>query len=246
LQHALLPGELPDIPGFRLASLYRAAGDQNEVGGDFYDAFAVPGGWLVVVGDVVGRGAEAAALTSLSRYTLRAGCKLLGDPLKVLAHLNEAVLARSPVAMVSVACALLCESDGGAQADVVLAGHPPPYHVRGGEPRLVGSFGALLGASDEGGWRAERVALEPGDTLVLYTDGVIDTVGERERFGEERLTETLRLDQTAHETVRRIDEAVRRFGHGPQVDDSAVLVVERVPRPSAPAGQRSHPSAYAR
>jgi PAS domain S-box-containing protein len=243
LQHALLPGELPDIPGFRLASLYRAAGDQNEVGGDFYDAFEVPGGWLVVVGDVVGRGAEAAALTSISRYTLRAACKLLGDPLRVLAHLNEAVRARAPLAMVSVACALLRESDGEAHADVVLAGHPPPYHVRGAEPRLVGSFGALLGASDEGGWRVERIALDPGDKLVLYTDGVLDTVGERERFGEQRLTETLRLEQTAQETVRRIDEAVRRFGRGPQVDDSAVLVVERVAQVSAVAGGRSRPSA---
>jgi serine phosphatase RsbU (regulator of sigma subunit) len=132
--------------------------------------------------------------------------------------------------MVSVACALLRESDGEAHADVVLAGHPPPYHVRGGQPRLVGSFGSLLGASDEGGWQAERVVLEPGDTLVLYTDGVIDTVGERERFGEDRLTEALRLGTTADETVRRIDEAVRRFGRGAQVDDSAVLVVERAMR----------------
>jgi PAS domain S-box-containing protein len=144
LQHALLPGELPDIPGFRLASLYRAAGDQNEVGGDFYDAFAVPGGWLVVVGDVVGRGAEAAALTSLSRYTLRAGCKLLGDPLKVLAHLNEAVLARSPVAMVSVACALLRRwGSGGCRAGRASAPVPrargraaPRRFVRGAARRL--------------------------------------------------------------------------------------------------------------
>jgi PAS domain S-box-containing protein len=248
LQHGLLPPELPDLPGFRLASLYRAAGDQNEVGGDFYDAFEVPGGWLAVVGDVVGRGAEAAALTSLSRYTLRTACKLLGDPLKALAHLNDAVRERSPLAMVSVACVLLRAGDGEAHADIVLAGHPPPYHVRGGEPRLVGSFGALLGASDSGGWTPERVELGPGDKLVLYTDGVIDTVGERERFGEERLTKALRLqaDESAARTVERIDDAVRRFGRGPQVDDSAVLVVERVTEPAAVGGDPPGSSAAQR
>ena len=81
LQQSLLPPELPEVPGFRLAGLYRAAGEQNEVGGDFYDAFEVPGGWMALVGDVAGRGAEAAALTSLSRHTLRAVGKLLGDPM---------------------------------------------------------------------------------------------------------------------------------------------------------------------
>jgi serine phosphatase RsbU (regulator of sigma subunit) len=230
LQHSLLPPELPDIPGIRLASLYRAAGEQNDVGGDFYDAFEVPGGWIVVVGDVVGRGAEAAALTSLSRYTLRTAGKLLGDPLKAVAHLNAAVRERSPLSMVSVACAMLRQTGGELHAEVVLAGHPPAYHVQAGRPRPVGSFGSLLGAADSGGWQADIVPLQPGDKLVLYTDGVIDTVGESERFGEERLTDALRADHSAEQTVGRIDEAVQRFGRGPQVDDSAVLVVERLTR----------------
>ena len=79
-QHSLLPPELPDVPGFALASLYRPAGEDSEVGGDFYDAFPFREGWLVAAGDVTGHGAEAAALTSLSRYTLRTAARLLGDP----------------------------------------------------------------------------------------------------------------------------------------------------------------------
>ena len=103
----MLPPDLPEIPGFLLASFYRAAGQHNEVGGDFYDAFEVPGGWMVVVGDVAGRGAEAAALTSLSRYTFRTAGKLLGDPIAALEQLNAALRERPGLSLVSVCCALL-------------------------------------------------------------------------------------------------------------------------------------------
>jgi serine phosphatase RsbU (regulator of sigma subunit) len=226
LQQSLLPPELPAIPGFRLASLYRAAGEQNEVGGDFYDAFAVPGGWMVLVGDVAGRGTEAAALTSLSRYTLRTAGKLLADPVAALVQLNEALRERPRLSLVTVCCALVRDLDGGAQADVVLAGHPPAYHVRAGEPRAVGAPAPFLGIY-EGGWETEPVTLEPGDLLVFYTDGVIDTVGKAERLGEERLAAALRGASSADDAVRRIERAVSGFAEGPQVDDTAVLVVER-------------------
>jgi PAS domain S-box-containing protein len=231
LQHSLLPPELPSVPGFRLASLYRPAGEQNEVGGDFYDVFEVAGGWMVVVGDVAGRGADAAALTSLSRYTLRTAGKLLGDPIAAIDHLNAALRERPALSMVSVCCALLREAGDAAQAEVVLAGHPPPYHVRGGIPTPVGSFAPFLGAYDVGCWEAAMIRLEPGDELVLYTDGVIDTVGATERFGEERLARTLNGVAGAEEAVRRIDEAMSRFAHGPLVDDTAIVAVERRPLP---------------
>ncbi len=227
LQQSLLPPELPAIPGFRLASLYRAAGEQNDVGGDFYDAFAVPGGWMILVGDVAGRGTEAAALTSLSRYTLRTAGKLLDDPVAALGQLNDALSERPRLSLVTVCCALLRDVDGRAQADVVLAGHPPGYHVHAGTPRAVGAAAPFLGVYEDG-WQAESVTLEPGDLLVFYTDGVIDTVGETERFGEERLAETLRGASSADDAVRRIERAVSQFADGPQVDDTAVLAVERV------------------
>jgi len=198
------------------------------VGGDFYDAFEVPGGWMIVVGDVAGRGAEAAALTSLSRYTLRTAGKLLGDPIAALEQLNAALREQPGLSLVSVCCVLLRGADGDAVADLVLAGHPPPLHLRQGVPRPVGVFAPFLGAYERGEWTPVTLGLEPGDQLVLYTDGVLDTVGERERFGEERLIETLRDAAGPAEAVARIEEAVGRFAEGPQVDDTAVIVVERL------------------
>jgi len=228
LQRSLRPPELPEIPGFRLAGFYQAAGEQNDVGGDFYDAFEVPGGWMVLVGDVAGRGAEAAALTSLSRYTLRTAGKLLGDPVAALEQLNLALCEQPHLSLVSVCCALLREEDARAQADIVLAGHPPPSHLHRGHPQPVGAFAPFLGAYERGAWATVSVALEPGDQLVLYTDGVIDTVGEHERFGEERLSQTLLGATSAADAVARIEHAVSDFARGPQVDDVAVMVVERM------------------
>jgi len=230
LQQSLMPPDLPEIPGFRLASLYRAAGAQNDVGGDFYDAFEVPGGWLVVVGDVAGRGAEAAALTSLSRYTFRTAGKLLGDPIATLEQLNAALRERVGLSLVSICCAMLrpAGARGEARADIVLAGHPPAHHVRRGASRPVGVFAPFLGAYERGGWEATTVRLEPGDQLVLYTDGVIDTVGEADRFGEERLAQTLHGAAGAADAVRRIERALAEFAQGSQVDDTAVIAVERL------------------
>jgi serine phosphatase RsbU (regulator of sigma subunit) len=242
LQQSLLPPQLPDIPGFRLATLYRAAGDENEVGGDFYDAFRIPEGWMVMVGDVAGRGAEAAALTSLSRYTLRTAAKLLGDPVLALRELNAALRERPRLSLVTVCCAVLSESDGEAQARVVLAGHPPAYHVVAGQARAVGNFAPFLGAFDDVTWEPATMSLGPGDQLVLYTDGVIDTVGESDRFGEDRLAETLSRSTGAADAVGRIEAAVSQFARGRQVDDTAVLVVERRPGgPGPPAGPASPP-----
>ena len=134
LQRSLLPPELPEIPGFRLAGLYRPAGEQNEVGGDFYDAFEVPAAGWSLVGDVAGRGAEAAALTSLSRYTLRAVGKLLADPIAALGQLNAALRERPSLSLVSVCCAAAARVRRRApRRCLVLAGHPPAYRIRQGD-----------------------------------------------------------------------------------------------------------------
>jgi len=112
---------------------------------------------------------------------------------------------------------------------LVLAGHPPAYRIHHGECEAVGVFAPFLGAYDDGRLEATTVTLALGDQLVLYTDGVIDTVGQTERFGEDRLATALRGVQDAHDTVRRIEQAVSQFAYGPQVDDTAVLVLERSP-----------------
>jgi PAS domain S-box-containing protein len=228
LQTGLLPGRIPQIPGWRVATLYRPAGDENWVGGDFYDVFAVRGGWLTVVGDVAGRGAEAAALTGLARNTLRTAAKLLDDPLAAIGTLNAELRAQERMSLCSVAAVLLREDGERATAQVICAGHPLPLLVRGDRVRLVGEFSPMLGAYDVRDWSRTSVALEPGDVLVLYTDGVFDTVGADGRFGEQRLQETIAGVEHAEDAVARIDAALSAFEVGDQADDTAVLAVERV------------------
>jgi serine phosphatase RsbU (regulator of sigma subunit) len=211
------------------ATLYRPAGDENWVGGDFYDAIEVDGGWLTIVGDVVGRGAPAAALTGLARYTLRAAAGLLEDPLDAVRILNEALLARADMSLCSVAAVLLCDGEAGAAtATVVCAGHPLPLLLRGGQVRPVGEYSPMLGAYAIDEWARAAVDLEPGDVLALFTDGVFDAVGEEGRFGEERLARTLAGAADAGDAVARIDAALSAFAVGEQADDTAVLAVQRV------------------
>jgi PAS domain S-box-containing protein len=230
LQTSLLPGHLPHMPGWSAATLYRPAGDENWVGGDFYDAIAVHGGWLAIVGDVAGRGAPAAALTGLARHTLRTAAKLLEDPLDAIRTLNGELLGLERMSLCSIAAVLLREDEeGGAIAEIVCAGHPLPLLVRGGAVRPVGSFSPMLGAYAIDHWERTSCLLEPGDLLVLFTDGVFDTVGAAERFGEERLERTLHGATDAPAAVARIDAALSTFEVGEQADDTAILAVQRMP-----------------
>jgi PAS domain S-box-containing protein len=229
LQTSLLPRSLPNMPGWTAATLYRPAGDENWVGGDFYDAIEVDGGWLALVGDVVGRGAPAAALTGLARYTLRTAAGLLDDPLDAVRILNDALLARADMSLCSVVAVLLCDGDAGAAtAKVVCAGHPLPLLVREGQVQGVGQYSPMLGAYPIEDWSSTEVDLEPGDVLVLFTDGVFDAVGADGRFGEERLAQTLAGATDAGDAVARIDAALSAFAVGDQADDTAVLAVQRV------------------
>jgi serine phosphatase RsbU (regulator of sigma subunit) len=242
LQAGLLPPELPAIPGFAAATLYRPAGEENSVGGDFYDAFAVTGGWLVLVGDVVGRGAEAAALTALARYTLRAAGHLLDEPLRAVHELNRELLhrGRAGMALCTVCMVLLRDTEaGGAQAEVVCTGHPPPIIVRGGRAQRIDSSGPMLGVDADAQWEPTTVSLQPEDLLVLYTDGVLDARGDGERFGEERLAETVAQASDARDAVRRINAALETFRHGSDADDTAVVAVSRAAVPAVVDGPRA-------
>jgi PAS domain S-box-containing protein len=241
LQTGLLPGRLPHMPGWRVATLYRPAGIENWVGGDFYDAFAVRGGWLTLVGDVAGRGAEAAALTGLCRHTLRTAAQLLDDPLAAVGTLNAELVAREQMSLCSVAAVLLREHNGRATAEIVCAGHPQPLLAGDGQVRPVGAFSPMLGAYAVDGFARSSVELDPGAVLVLYTDGVFDAVGVDGRFGEERLRRTVEGVQDAADAVARIDKALTAFEAGAQADDTAVLAVERVPVAAPAAALRREP-----
>jgi serine phosphatase RsbU (regulator of sigma subunit) len=233
LQMSLMPDDLPHVDGWRTATLYRPAGDENWVGGDFYDAVTLPDGELFLVGDVTGRGAEAAALTSLMRNTLRTAASLTGSALQALHELNRELCRRGQLSLCTAVCVVLREAGGQSHAEIFCAGHPLPVLVRAGEPRYVGNFGTLLGAFDEADWTPAVVPIEPGDVLVLYSDGVLDTVGAAGRFGAERLSESTRGRGGAHEVVARIEAALREFEVGEQADDTAVVAIERV---GVPAG----------
>jgi serine phosphatase RsbU (regulator of sigma subunit) len=226
LQHGLLPPPLPDIPGWSLAAIYRPAGAENEVGGDFYDAFRVAGGWMLVIGDVTGRGAHAASITALARYTLRTAAMLTNDPQVALATLNRALLARGGTSLCSVA-ALAIGEDPADPVRLAIAGHPPPLLVDGETVNEIAPPDPVLGAFDDVGWEIGRVAVEPGQQLVMVTDGVTEAVGREGRFGEERLrTELTGADNPAL-AVQRLEGALLSFTDGALDDDAAVLVVAR-------------------
>jgi serine phosphatase RsbU (regulator of sigma subunit) len=230
LQRSLLPPRLPVIPGLTIAARFRAAGTATEVGGDFYDLFEARERWMVMMGDVTGKGPGAAAITSLARYTMRTAAQYEDDPTAMVRRLN-ATLGSDPERR--QICTAVCvgvqppsASTPGVGLQIVCAGHPSPLLVAAdGDVRPVGRPGTLLGAFPEGRWTVADVALGAGDALVLYTDGVTDTRGPDGRFGTERLEALLRTIGPADaETIAGgIDAALQEFGE--QRDDVAVLVL---------------------
>jgi PAS domain S-box-containing protein len=191
LQDSLLPEALPRMPGWTAAASYRAGERGTDVGGDFYDVVATERGPLVVLGDVTGKGVAAAALTALVRHTARTAARFDARPGAVMAILNEVLVEQPRLSLVTVVCALLEEHDGGIRMTTAVGGHPLPLLKRGSTVAPVGRTGRLLGVEGEAAWDEHVVDVLPGDTLLFFTDGVIDTPGERQRFGERRLHEVL-------------------------------------------------------
>ena len=240
LQRSLLPPRLPAVPGMTISARFRAAGEATEVGGDFYDLFPVSEGWMVIMGDVTGKGPEAAAITSLARYTMRTAAGYERSPAGVLERLN-ATLVVDPDRrrLCTVVCArIIARPDGHAVVTVAGAGHPPPFVLRGGHAERVAVAGPLLGAFEGVGWMETEVDLAPGESLVLYTDGVTDASNEEERFGEERLEAVLdgAADLGPDGIASRVDEALHAFERGPQRDDVALLVLQATAEPGATDG----------
>ncbi|HEX5527252.1 MAG TPA: SpoIIE family protein phosphatase [Solirubrobacterales bacterium] len=224
LQRGLLPPPLPHIPGWSVAATYRPAGAENQIGGDFYDAFRIAGGWMVVIGDVTGRGAKAAAVTAHARYTLRTAAALTGDPVVALRTLNRELLSRRGAALCSVA-AMAIADDPRQPVRLAVAGHPPPLLVDGETVSEASEPAPVLGAFAEETWRLETAALRPGQQLVVVTDGVTEALGSDGRFGEERLRAELVGVSSPPLAAQRIEAALHAFTGGTLDDDAAIVAI---------------------
>jgi len=227
LQESLLPEALPDVPGWRFAADYRPGERGAEVGGDFYDVFPVEGGHMVLFGDVTGKGVTAAALTSLVRHTARTAAAFDPRPSSVLALVNRELRERPKLAPVTMVSGLL----RGDRLTLAVGGHPLPLLKRGQRPcEKVGVTGLLLGAVQEYPDAEDvSVALAPGDLLLLYTDGVTETPGAADRFGEERLRAA--VDAAPADPaglLAGVSAALDAFARGTVLDDRAVLVLHRI------------------
>jgi serine phosphatase RsbU (regulator of sigma subunit)/ketosteroid isomerase-like protein len=230
LQRGLLPPPLPHIPGWAVAAMYQPAGAENEIGGDFYDAFRIAGGWMVVIGDVTGRGAQAAAVTALARYTLRTAAALTGDPVVALQSLNRELLARHGGALCSVA-AMTIDEDPRQPLRLAIAGHPSPLLVDGDSVVEAAVSAPVLGAFADATWSIERIRIRPGQQLVVTTDGVTESAGADERFGERRLREALAGASSPALATQALEGALHAFSDGELDDDAAIVAIA----PTAPA-----------
>jgi serine phosphatase RsbU (regulator of sigma subunit)/anti-sigma regulatory factor (Ser/Thr protein kinase) len=235
LQRSLLPPRAPEIPGMEVAAVYRAGDRSVAVGGDFYDVFRLDvNRWGIAMGDVCGRGAQAAARTALVRYTLRAIAASGEGPADALRRLNTAVVAEPDADDRFYATVFgHVELDRcGAWVTLACAGHPRPVVVRrAGWIDLRGQPGSLIGLFDEVDVSPDRVGLGPGDSLVFFTDGITEARNsEGEQFGDEALPETLLA--STHVDARTLAERVRRAAVefcGARLDDDIAILVVRVP-----------------
>ncbi|MEU1366606.1 SpoIIE family protein phosphatase [Streptomyces sp. NPDC005803] len=239
LQRTLIPPALEPVPGLEVAAQYHFA-SPDELGGDFYDLFPLAAGrWGFFMGDVRGKGAGAAVVTSLARYTLRAAAVSDPGPAGVLANLNAAInreFQEDEPRFCTVIFGLLTLAGDGAGFHVVLAGggHPPAILLRadGSADYLPTPGGQLVGAVPDAQFTTADLELGPGDTLLLYTDGLTEarTRSEDGRFGDEALLEFARAlaPTSASGTVEALTELLKSFGDG--LDDDTALLAMGVPR----------------
>ncbi|MFJ1795998.1 SpoIIE family protein phosphatase [Kitasatospora griseola] len=233
-QRALLPPELPKIPGVEVEVFYQAAGEGNEVGGDFYDLFPIrEGTYGFAIGDVCGTGPEAASVTGLARNSLRLLAREGLNAPQVLTRLNAAILDEGSRArfLTLLYGELTPREDGSTALSLVCAGHPLPLRLRtDGQVDQAASPQPLLGVMDELDLTAEELVLAPGEVLLCVTDGVTERREGRRMLGDDGLIEVLTgcAGLTAGAVAARVHRAVERFAPEPPSDDMAILTL-RIP-----------------
>jgi GAF domain-containing protein len=230
LQDSLLPSAVPEVAGWEIGALYRPApgATRIDVGGDFYEVFDTAGNAFATIGDVTGHGVRAATITSLLRHGARFASHLEPDPVAIIRRLDEELRRRDDSTMATALCAALHDHS----LLLCSAGHPPALIVdRSGDTSEAPSSGPLLGAFPDSAWHQQRVPVADGTTVLLYTDGVTETVGDGERFGVERLRRFV-ADHAGSPPQALLDALaaeLERFRGGEATDDVAALAL----RPSS-------------
>jgi phosphoserine phosphatase RsbU/P len=211
-----------------VASIYLPARETTMVGGDFYDIWDVGGSWMVLIGDVTGKGVEAAALTALVRHTVRTASEFDRRPAELLALVDRTLKKRPGLSV----CTAICLRLDGADVAGAVGGHPLPLRMDGEAVAEVGAHGPLLGAFPQASWSEFEIHLDGLSTLVAYTDGFTDARNEQgARFGLGRLCDTLAAlrGRAATDTAAGLREQLDGFQTGAHADDVAAIVLRRVP-----------------
>ena len=241
LHASLLPRRMPEIPGLKIAATYIAAAEDPEVGGDFYDVYQTPDGWGLAVGDVCGKGEEAAAVTAAARHAIRVLARRCADPGEVLAGANEIVLAEEFAldgGFVTANVAHLSWLDGKLRVVIGSAGHPAAILLRAdGGVRTLNGGGLPLGLFPDSSPATQELTMDAGDILFLYTDGVAQARGPNNTYFQDRLADELAglAGSTAADLVASMRQAMLAFSAGNLIDDVTMLAIRvgRLPKGSA-------------
>jgi serine phosphatase RsbU (regulator of sigma subunit)/PAS domain-containing protein len=230
LQASLLPARLPsEVPGLEFAAAYIGATQFAEISGDFYDVFKAGDGWAIAIGDVCGKGQEAAAMTAAARHAIRAFARVHPGPAEVLAAANEILLAEDyDDRFVTASLALLRPRGRRVQVQIGSSGHPGPAVVRAdGRVEILEGNGMPLGLFEDAEQGRLELELRAGDVLFFYTDGVTEARGADLSFFEDRLADALAAvaGQSAAKIVRAVQELVTSFSSGELKDDVTILAV---------------------
>jgi len=229
LQASLLPRVLPDVPGIELAAAYMGATEGLDVGGDFYDVYRIPGGWGLAIGDVAGKGQEAAALTAAARYAIRVIAHWEPDPVAVLTKANDVLLSeQSGGRFVTAKTAHMAWHGRSLHVSLGTAGHPGPAVIRSdGRVEMLGGGGLPLGLFPVAQPGLEEIDLAQGDLLFFYTDGLTETRSPDMRYYEERLPDELvtLAGRSAAEVVAGVQARAEAFSAGEMRDDLTVLAL---------------------
>jgi phosphoserine phosphatase RsbU/P len=241
LHGSLMPSRLPTIPGLDVTAYYQPF-STDELGGDFFDVFPIADDrWGIFVGDVVGKGVEAAAFIALARYSLRAAALVEDDPGRVLSAVNEAMIL-DPASGENIYCTIAYGEftpggEGGWQATFTVGGHPPPLLLRrGGKVEYIQGEGTIIGTFGSQDYASIPVLLAPGDTVLLYSDGMTDLPTEGGWLGIEGLAEALenRPVASAGEAIELLRDVIA--ANDQPLRDDLVIVAVNIPTSPSPEG----------